>query len=186
MESNVWIQLFAQVVSFLSNLLNSSTAAKKQESPISSSNAPANAVSSSSTSNPYLTDGKAVLKVIRNPKLTTKDGVFGDMVFNGGNVCVSVENEALMIPEGLYDATKDMSPRLGYICPHLRVPSRDEKAGGDAGIRIHILNDPNQSEGCIGAGSRVDGDAVDDSRDAFTKLMNVLPDTFQVLICSSH
>jgi hypothetical protein len=179
MEISVWIQRFVQVVSFVSNLFVSSRNQNAQNNGTVSPNAPAGDAALILTSS-----SATVLAVVRDPSKTTSDGVFGEMKLNGETLCVSCENRELMIPEGTYKAKKDMSPRLGYVCPHLEVPSRDEKAGGDAGIRIHILNDPNQSEGCIGAGSQIDGDSIDNSRIAFNRLMIALPEEFAIKISS--
>lgn len=129
-------------------------------------------------------DTTTMLKIER--KTLTTDGVFGHLTINGSLVCETVENLGEEIPEGLYDAKLDKSPRLGYVCPHIAVSMRDMAAGGDAGIRIHIFNEPQQSKGCIGVGLRVDGDAVDESKAAFDKLMALLPPTFKVLVYSLH
>ena len=125
-----------------------------------------------------------ILRIER--KTLSKDGVFGKLYNNGIYVCETVENLGKEIPEGLYTAVLDVSPRLGYLCPHIRVPIRDTTAGGDAGIRIHKANQPCQLEGCIATGDSVDGDAVDDSKDAFDRMMSNLPQKFQVLIYAIH
>lgn len=128
-----------------------------------------------------------ILKIER--KSITIDGIFGEIWINGTLVCECVENLSKAVAEGLYDATVDVSPRLGYPCPHIAVPMRDKEAGGDAGIRIHILNEPCQSEGCIGPGTNKDGDAEDNSKTAFNEVMALLPSPgvpFKVLIYSVH
>jgi hypothetical protein len=128
-----------------------------------------------------------LLKIKRES--VTIDGIFGTIEVDGNLVCKSGENLNRAIPEGLYDAQIDESPRLGYNCPHIRVPLRDEAAGGDAGIRIHIANEPCQLEGCIETGTQLDGDAVDNSRLAFEKLISFLPPPgvpFKVLVYSIH
>lgn len=116
----------------------------------------------------------------------SQDGVFGKLFFNGQYVCETCENLSKEIPEGLYNAVLDVSPRLGYLCPHIHVPIRDTAAGGDAGIRIHKANEPCQLEGCIATGDTIDGDAVDNSKDAFDLLMSRLPKQFQVLVYACH
>jgi Family of unknown function (DUF5675) len=110
----------------------------------------------------------------------TSDGFFGTLsVVDGtGNVqhsFVCVTNLKLRILDGDYVAVVDMSPRLKYNCPHIKVPLRDTEAGGDAGLRIHKANEPSQSLGCVFPGEQVDGDAVDDSKDAFNAMMALLP-----------
>src|SRR5579863_6246388 len=101
----------------------------------------------------------------------TEDGLFGQLavVDDLGTTQHSfpcVTNLKLRILDGNYTARVDMSPRLQYLCPHIKVPLRDAEAGGDAGLRIHKANEPSQSLGCIFPGENVDGDAVDDSKDA--------------------
>lgn len=109
----------------------------------------------------------------------TKDGLFGRLVVMDGGVAkltvVCDTNLKLRIKDGVYTAKVDMSPRLGYMCPHIKVPERDTEAGGDAGLRIHRANEPSQSLGCIFPGEQIDGDAVDDSKDAFDAMMALLP-----------
>lgn len=90
-------------------------------------------------------------------------------------MCKTVENTGLEFAPGIYDAVIDFSPRLQYLCPHIRVPLRDQASGGDAGIRIHAANEPCQLEGCIAIGDKVDGDAVDDSKDTLKHVMSLLP-----------
>src|SRR5712671_1854444 len=68
-----------------------------------------------------------LLKIER--KIISSDGVFGVLTVNGIQVCETVENLGDEIPEGLYDAKLDTSPRLGYTCPHIAVPMRDTAAG---------------------------------------------------------
>ncbi len=111
------------------------------------------------------------------------------MTIDGEYVCETVENLSRAISEGLYDAVIDLSPRLGYMCPHVFVSDRDLAAGGDAGIRIHIANEPRQLEGCIATGTKQDGDAVDNSRQAFQAMIAKLPAPgvqFKVLVYSIH
>lgn len=123
----------------------------------------------------------------------TSDGLFGKLsvVDDNGDVkltCVCDTNLKLRILDGTYTAVIDLSPRLQYKCPHIRVPLRDAKAGGDAGLRIHKANCPSQSLGCIFPGEIVDGDAIDDSKDAFNAVMALLPQDgseFNIQITSS-
>lgn len=110
----------------------------------------------------------------------TSDGLFGMLSVVGDNGDVKhsfpcVTNKELRILDGTYTAKVDMSPRLKYLCPHIKVQVRDEAAGGDAGLRIHKANEPKQSLGCIFPGEAVDGDAVDDSKDAFNDMMKLIP-----------
>jgi hypothetical protein len=105
----------------------------------------------------------------------TLDGTFGDLTLDSNPfTCKTVERTIKMIDPGTYEVTLDVSPRLGYLCPHIKVPNRDEAAGGDAGIRIHKFNEPQQSEGCIAPVEEIDGDAGDDSKMAFDALVEIL------------
>jgi hypothetical protein len=170
--------VFVNIFSLLKSLLKLRSTGLSNAAPI------ANSVSMSSS-----TPTISLLKIQRNPNLQTQDGTFGQMTVDGVSVCETVENLGKEIAEGLYDAVIDVSPRLGYLCPHITVPLRDQAAGGDAGIRIHKLNEPCQSEGCIGPGMKKDGDAEDNSKEAFDKMMSLLPPPgvkFKVLVYSAH
>lgn len=116
---------------------------------------------------------------------TTTDAYFGKLSLNGIFVCYTLERIAVAIPEGTYAAVIDLSPHLNYKCPHLRVPARDSAAGGDAGIRIHVANEPCQVDGCIAVGDSIDGDAMDNSGDAFRRLMALLPPNLTVTVCTA-
>lgn len=110
----------------------------------------------------------------------TSDGLFGRLSVVGDDGAVQhsfacVTNKELRILDGTYIVRIDMSPRLQYLCPHIKDDARDKAAGGDAGLRIHKANEPKQSLGCIFPGEQVDGDAVDDSKDAFNDMMKLLP-----------
>lgn len=99
-------------------------------------------------------------------------GIFGHLTLDGSPYnCVTLENVDMSIKEGTYKVTLDHSPRLGYVTPHLAVPDRDAKAGGDAGIRIHPANWSSQLRGCIAVGVERDGWAIDSSKEAFNDLM---------------
>ena len=130
------------------------------------------AMTSNSTGN-----GKNV-KIVWNEQTT--DGLLGRMTLTSEAGCSGYDEPCITnlkdrILDGVYTAVIDLSPRLQYLCPHIRVPLRDQAAGGDAGLRIHKANTPAQSLGCIFPGETVDGDAVDDSKDAFDALMSLLP-----------
>ena len=103
----------------------------------------------------------------------TADGIKGNLVC-GDLTEVTIENLEHSFPAGLYDLVLDHSPRLGIVTPHIRVPSRDQAAGGDAGLRIHPANYPEQLLGCISVGDKAEPDAVDHSKNAFARLMAVL------------
>ena len=111
----------------------------------------------------------------------TADGILGALVIEGLLTEVTVENLEYAIPAGIYDLDIDKSPKLGIFTPHLRVPSRDTEAGGDAGIRVHPANYPHELRGCIAVGTEAEANAVDHSRTAFARLMTVLMATDEPL-----
>lgn len=134
---------------------------------------------------PNLNPPTCLVNVMRKSK--TKDGILGLLQVDGVLVCKTIENLDKAIEPGTYTARIDLSPRLQYLCPHLIVPDRDQAAGGDAGIRIHIANTPDQVEGCIAVGLAWDNDSVDSSKLAFDKLMALLPQdqsSFVVVVSS--
>ena len=103
----------------------------------------------------------------------TPDGIKGILVC-GRLVEYTIENLEHAILTGTYDVVLDVSPKMGIVTPHLRVPSRDAVAGGDAGLRIHPANYPSELRGCIAVGDEDEANAVDHSRTAFARLMSVL------------
>jgi hypothetical protein len=170
-----------EVIVWLINVLNAfitptistlSKSAQKQTSGGASSAA-------QTATTPLTSNLSETIKLDINWTEKTLDGLMGKMEIKASGAtefsCVCITNLADRILDGTYTAVVDLSPHLQYMTPHLRVPLRDQAAGGDAGLRIHILNDPCQSLGCIGPGETVDGDAVDDSKDAFDALMTLLP-----------
>jgi len=190
MEINVWIQLFVRAVTSALNQFVPLNSQKNQSNGGALPNVPANAVDLTSTSksaiNPAQVPEKQPsipLQIKRNPKMTTMGGVSGIMVYNGEQVCFTLENAADLIQCGTYSAQLDKSPHLGYVCPHLRVPERDLAAGGDAGLRVHVANFVSQLQGCVAVGLQPRPDCIEQSQAAFDKLMGVLPQTFTVEIC---
>ncbi len=177
MEGSVWSQLFVQVVNLVSSLLNSLIAVKKQESPISSSNAPASAASSLSTSNLSQTDGVGVLRITRNPRISTTDAHFGAMAYDGKYIGVTMERSAVAIPEGTYRGYKRDSAHFAMRVVGIDVPSRTN-------IECHPANWPSQLLGCIAVGESKDGDALDNSIMAFDGMMVAVPDNFSVIVDS--
>jgi len=103
-----------------------------------------------------------------NRKTKTPDGIFGTLEVDVHPfTCVTLEKLDRAIPAGTYNIEFTYSPAFNRIMPLLDVPQRE-------GIRIHWANYPNQLEGCIAVGDKVDGDAVDDSRIAFNQLWNII------------
>ena len=116
---------------------------------------------------------KSILNIYREKQ--TSDATFGKAVLNGVTICETMERTAVMIPKGVYPAVKALSPHFGFDTPHLSVPGRTY-------IEIHPANYPSQLEGCIAMGMSLDGDALDYSKEAFEKLMAVLPASFLVSV----
>lgn len=110
------------------------------------------------------------------------DAIFGTVTFGDEFICYSLENAAFLVEPGLYTAQLDMSPHLGYRCPHLRVPKRDLDAGGDAGLRVHVANRPSELQGCIAVGLVLNPDSLGESKLAFDRLMALCPQAFEVSI----
>lgn len=111
-----------------------------------------------------------------NRKTQTPDAVFGDLSFDlHPFTCVTLERKDKMIPAGTYSMELTYSPAFNRIMPLINVPNR-------TGIRVHWANFPNQLEGCIALGDKVDGDAIDDSRIAFNQFWNVIHDQAQLNI----
>lgn len=118
------------------------------------------------------------MKLTRTHKTT--DGIFGILTI-GDFQCFTVENLKLAIQPGVYKVVIDYSPRLKIKTPHLIVPERDKLAGGDAGIRIHPANYPNELKGCIAVGDKIEGNAVLNSRSTFRKLIPLIQDSIEVV-----
>ena len=173
------MQWFAQGVTFVSNLFASSKNQSASSSGGASLDAPASAAASTLISKSSPLAGAAILKVLRNPAMTTKDALFGDMDYNGERISVTMERTAVAIPEGTYRAHKEISPHFGFATPHLQVPGRTY-------IEIHPANYPAQLEGCIAVGTTIDNDSLDSSDAAFQKLMAILPQEFTVIVSSNH
>jgi hypothetical protein len=109
-----------------------------------------------------------LLRIKRNPSLTTADGVFGVMVCSNGWSCFTLENRGLVIPAGLYGIEIYDSPHAGHPVPRLQnVPGRSE-------IEIHCGNVPEDSKGCILVGlDRIEG-TIERSQDAFSILFPLI------------
>jgi hypothetical protein len=122
-----------------------------------------------------------MLTMILQRDKKTKDGLFGKLT--AGIISdFTCENLGDAIPAGSYKVIIDKSPRLGFETPHIKVPSRDSVAGGDAGIRIHPLNFPYESLGCIGVGDKEDADAIENSKSIFKQLMAFLKNQTDISI----
>lgn len=168
METNVWTQLYALVAGIVSLLSKSSVSPQNQSNGGELPNAPKRPVDSTSTSKNATT-----LTITRGERTT--DAVFGEMAIDGKVVGVTMERTAVAIPEETYTAHLEMSPHFGFPTPHIDVPNRTY-------IEIHPANFPSQLEGCVAVGSSKDGDALDNSRLAFDRMMEIVPQEFTVIV----
>jgi hypothetical protein len=167
MEINVWIQWFVRAANSLSSLLNSSTAARKQGSPISSPDAQGSDAGSSSTSK-TIPASLSLLQIKRNPRMATANGVFGVMVYEGEQICFTMENRALAVAGGTYSLEITYSPHFGREMPLL------DGTSPRTDIRIHPANWPTQLEGCVAVGQSIDGDSLSNSELAFEKVFGII------------
>jgi hypothetical protein len=176
MEGNVWMQWFVRIANFLSSLSASLSSPLSQSSGGASPSAQGSAAPSTSTSS-SATSPEGVLRIIRNPSLQTTDALFGSMDYDGMAIGVTMERTAAAIPEGEYRGCKRESAHFGMLVVGIDVPNRTN-------IECHPANYPSQLLGCVAIGGRQDGDALDNSRDAFDRMMAAVPDQFTVRVSS--
>ncbi len=169
MEINVW-QLYAQVAKLASNLLNALKNLRSQPSggvlpSVPESDANITSISTNATT----------LAVVRDPKMETADALFGRMDYDGKYLGITMERKAVAIPEGTYPGRKRDSAHFGMRVVGIDVPNRTD-------IECHPANLPLQLNGCIALGESKDGDAIDNSKTAFQRMMNLLPESFAVMV----
>lgn len=157
------------LLEFLTSLLK---LARVTSSPV----APENAVDSTSTLKSGKESESHLLRIKRNPAKETTDALFGDMDYNDSRICFTMERTAVAIPVGTYSGAKRYSPHAGRQVVGIDVPNRTD-------IEIHPANFPCQLKGCIAAGESIDGDALDNSTQAFDAMMLAVPDSFLVQVC---
>lgn len=94
--------------------------------------------------------------------------IIGRLLINGFPQCYTLEGPTVEIPVGSYPVEITLSQRFGIETPILdNVPGRTY-------IRIHPGNTEKDTEGCILVGDRFNSTSVLDSREAFTRLMQIL------------
>lgn len=177
MEANVWMQWFVQTAEFLSSLFASSSNPRSQSSGGASRSAQGSAAPSTSTSRSATSPAQATLSIKRNPSLQTTDALFGSMDYDGTAIGVTMERTAVAVPEGTYRGYKRDSAHFGMRVVGIDVPLRTD-------IECHPANFPLQLDGCIAIGETKDGDALDNSRAAFDRMMETVPDSFTVAVSS--
>jgi len=105
----------------------------------------------------------------------TDQSTIGELCVDGEYQCWCLEPTAragspgpVCIPPGKYEILMQWSTRFQMDTPHLQnVPGRTF-------IEIHPGNFPKDTEGCILVGTTKDTNTVNNSREAFTKLVNVI------------
>jgi len=108
-------------------------------------------------------------------QLGTANSTPGVLEINGIFQCYTLEPRAdqsqgkpFCIPAGSYQVALEMSPKFGFVTPHvLNVP-------GFEAIEIHIGNYPRDTEGCLLVGETRSADMVGNSALAFESLMTLL------------
>lgn len=95
------------------------------------------------------------------------------MTWEGKWLAFTMERTAVCIPVGTYRAYKRDSAHLGMRVVGIDVPSRSD-------IEIHPANFARQLLGCIAVGTTIDNGALDNSRQAFDKMMLAVPEEFSV------
>lgn len=103
------------------------------------------------------------MNLVLHRRPATDDAILGALYVDGKFECFTLENSHVLIPLGTYRVTITESEKFGRMLPLLDVPGR-------SGIRIHPLNYPQESEGCIGVGQDHGVTSVRDSRLAMQAL----------------
>lgn len=97
----------------------------------------------------------------------------GELYIDGKRECFTLEDtcrnrkvdHVTAIPPGTYQIQLTHSKRFNRIMPELL------KVPGYTGIRIHPLNTPDQTDGCIGVGRRHGENAIYESVSAYESLL---------------
>lgn len=104
----------------------------------------------------------------------TANSTIGKMSLSGSSTVLDTleppvrDTKPCAIPVGTYQVALLMSPKFGFITPHLLdVPNFTE-------IEIHPGNYPSNTEGCTLVGLSRATDFVADSKAAFEQLMSIL------------
>lgn len=129
-------------------------------------------------------------EIYLNRTISNKYGTFGKLDFDG-LMLSTLEPLRPLIPVGSYLVTFTYSPRFSEKTPYKEykglVPLVNGVKGHE-GIRIHVGNYLQDTQGCILVGSYKDNKMIYDSRKAYRDLMNRFqqrkyynPNTFYVL-----
>lgn len=107
-----------------------------------------------------------------------KPGTFGEFFDGSGNaLCVTLEPEPPVIPEGIYDCIPHNGDEWQNVWEITNVP-------GHTAILIHSGNYITNTKGCVLVGQDIDGDAgmITNSRATLDKLRGILPPNFQLKV----
>lgn len=115
-----------------------------------------------------------ILTVKRQSKDVTT--ILGTLFVDTEQECFTLENAALCIPPGMYQADLYPSPHFGFIVPRLtNVPGRVD-------IEVHPGNSFKDFHGCIGVGATESHDWIGESDAAFKALMLKLDEPLTVVV----
>lgn len=104
------------------------------------------------------------IKIIRINQNGDND-TFGELALNSEFECYTLERTDKLVPTGVYPISLYFSPKHQFLVPLLNgVPDRSF-------IEIHPANFASQLEGCIAIGTNLELNAIDNSKEAFKKLM---------------
>ena len=121
-----------------------------------------------------------MLTLIRD--IRTETAILGRLYHNGGFVCWTLENAAKAIPCGLYTVQNSRSPKFGRELP-LVYNATTVKAS--RGIRIHLGNRADDSEGCIlvGMGRDVKKSFITESANAEIMVAMLCRNVGKLVVC---
>lgn len=84
-----------------------------------------------------------MLTLVRD--IRANEAILGQLYYNGGLVCYTLENASTLIPCGDYRVQNSRSPKFKRELPLIS----SEKVSAGRGIRIHVGNTAASSSGCV-------------------------------------
>jgi hypothetical protein len=131
------------------------------------------------------------MELMVNRDVFTEDSSLGQLFIDDEFECYTLEDKfrevegelpevwkvkgETAIPLGRYEVQLLLSPRFGFVTPHLlNVPGFSE-------IEMHPGNTDKDTEGCILVGTQRDADSLSNSRIAFGALMEKLSSTTEAI-----
>lgn len=104
------------------------------------------------------------MELLLQRRPATDDAILGDLFVDGMRACFTLEREGVEIAPGRYPVTITPSARFGRMLPLI------SGVHGRSGLRIHPLNWPQETDGCIGVGQEATVTSVEHSRLAMASL----------------